>query len=332
MLALLVVLSLFAELVLVAPEIEIDGDVSDWDAAGIAPAATDELGDTEAWSKDPKILSVGSTAEPAERVEANDKCRDLKAVYFYADERWIYVRLDVNQLYEGWCVPSQKYHEGRPVAYPYPNVSSYHIYFRVPGAAISAQSAAAGATDTSLGDFAWHFNVQFDSACYPDGTYAAPFLQWPDWSGVSVSDGIGSFAVDLKRSSFEMRINRTFVEGKLGTKLGKVHVFVASAKLGEPIGAWGEWAHAFDPDDPGGPGEGVGGSDFADHIPSKALDVATGTVRGPLIEVDLSPPAPPEQPAPPAPVGPPMELIAAAIIAVVVAIAAALLLMRRRKK
>ncbi|MEM0267381.1 MAG: hypothetical protein QXV98_02065, partial [Thermofilaceae archaeon] len=245
--------------VLAAPEINIDGDVSDWDAAGIQPAYVDKLGDTQPWSKDPKIVGVGSTAEPSEKVEANDKCRDLKAIYFYADEDWIYIRLDVNELYEGWCVPSQKYHEERPVAYPYPNVSAYHIYFRVPGAVISPQSSAAGASDTSFGDYAWHFNVQFDAACYPDGTYAAPFLQWPDWSGVSVSGDVGSFAVDLKRSAFEMRISRKFLEDKLGTNLGKVYVFVASAKPGEPIGAWGEWAHTFDPDDPGGPGEGVGG-------------------------------------------------------------------------
>ncbi|MEM1523351.1 MAG: hypothetical protein QXU69_09995, partial [Thermofilaceae archaeon] len=131
--------------VLAAPEINIDGDVSDWDAAGIQPAYVDKLGDTQPWSKDPKIVGVGSTAEPSEKVEANDKCRDLKAIYFYADEDWIYIRLDVNELYEGWCVPSQKYHEERPVAYPYPNVSAYHIYLRVPGAVISPQSSAAGA-------------------------------------------------------------------------------------------------------------------------------------------------------------------------------------------
>lgn len=305
--------------------IRIDGDVSDWDAAGIQPVYVDKLGDTQPWSKDPKIVGVGSTAEPPEKVEANDKCRDLKALYIYADENWIYVRIDVNQLYEGWCRPSQKFHQGRPVAWPYPNVSAYHIYFRVPGAVIPAQSSAAGATDTDFGDLGWHFNVYIEATCY-DG-YGSPWLQWPDWSGVGVTGDVGSFAVDLERSAFELRINRKLLEEKLGTKITKLYVFVGSVKTGEPIGAWGEWVHAFDPDDPGGPGEGVGGSDFADYMPDDSLDVRAGVVRGPLIEVNLAPPAPPEA-APQPPIG----LMAGAVAAVVIVAVAAFFLLRKRKK
>ncbi|MCS7105001.1 MAG: hypothetical protein NZ954_05490 [Thermofilaceae archaeon] len=309
-----------------SPAIEIDGNVEDWDIPGVSKF-TDEVGDTEGWSKDPKVVGIGSTAESPDKVEANDKCRDIKAVYFYADENWIYIRLDVVQLYPGWCLVSKKH----PEVYAYPNVSSYHLYFRVPGSLLSPQSSSAGATDTSLGDFAWHFNVQFDAGCTPDDGYAMPFLQWPDWSGVTVTGDWGSFAVDLERSSFEMKINRALLEEKLGTSLGNVYVFIASAKLGEPEGAWGKWAHAFEPQNPGDPGEGVGGSDFADYMPNNSLDVLTGTVRGPLIEVNLSPYRPPEEAPKEAPAFP-IEILAAVAVIVIVAVVAIAIFLRRKKK
>jgi len=310
-------------------KIVIDGDVSDWDALGIQPAHTDELGDTEPWSRDPAIVGVGATAEPADMVELNDKARDLKAVYFYADQDWIYIRLDVNELYPEWCLASMK----PPCPYPYPNVSIYHIYFHVEGLTAPTQSGFSGAAEGSFGNYAWHFLITMDFGC-SGGTYGAPYLQWPDWSGISVTpeNNVGEYAVDLAHSSFEIKVNRSLIENRIGGSLGKVHVFIASFKPGEPQGLWGVWPHVFDPDDPGGPGEGVGGPDHADYMPNGAFDVSTMTVVGPLIEVDLSA-APPAAPAPPEEVaaGPPVALIAAvAVIVVVVAVVAILLLRRRR--
>ena len=62
-----------------SPEINIDGDVSDWNNVP-ALKFEDPIGDTQPWSKDPAIVGKGSTAEPSNMVEANDKCRDLKAL------------------------------------------------------------------------------------------------------------------------------------------------------------------------------------------------------------------------------------------------------------
>lgn len=320
------VCSLVAYAVLAKPEISIDGDVSDWDAAGIMPAYTDEVGDTAAWSKDPSIVGVGSTAEPPDMVDANDKCRDLKAVYFYADEDYIYIRLDVNELYPQWCLVSQKCVGDQCGTYP--NVSVYHIYFHVPDSKISPQSSAAAAAEMSFGTYAWHFNIQFDAGCATvGGPYASPFLQWPDWSGVSVSGDVGSFAVDVERGAFEMRISRAFLEDKLGTKLGKVYVFIASAKLGEPTGAWGTWPHVFEPQKPGDPGEAFGACDWADWMPNDAFDCSAAALTGKPIEVYLGV-APPveERPAEVFPVW----AIAAGVVIVVAALATVVLLRRRK--
>lgn len=252
-------------------EIVIDGDVSDWDLAGISPACVDPVGDTEAWSRNASIVGVGSTAEPPEMVEANDKCRDLKALYIACDKNWIYIRLDVARLYTGWSELSGKMVDGTLIFYS--NVSCYHIYF---DAAPEGQSSSAQATDMDFaeGGFLWDFNIQFDAAW--DGvTYSRPFLQFPDWSGVSVED----FAVDLDNSAFEMRLNRTFIEGRINTALTTLKIFVGSVKQGEPTGQWGTWAHSFDPQHPGCPGEaGWGacgpeldrGHDFADWMPNEA--------------------------------------------------------------
>lgn len=320
---------LAAYTVLTKPEINIDGDVSDWDAAGLVPAYVDEVGDTMAWSKDPSTVGVGSTAEPEHMVEANDKCRDLKAVYFYADENYIYIRLDVVQLYPEWCIVSRKCIGDQCGTYP--NVSAYHLYFHVPDSKISPQSGAAAAAEMSFGTYAWHFNIQFDAGCTNVGDYGSPWLQWPDWSGVSVSGDIGSFAVDLQRSAFEMRISRAFLEDKLGTKLGKVYVFIASAKPGEPTGAWGTWPHVFEPQKPGDPGEAFGACDWADYIPNDAFDCSAAALTGKPIEVYLGV-APPEQP--PAEERPaevfPAWIVAAVVVVVVVALAAIVLLRRRK--
>jgi hypothetical protein len=317
-----------------SPGINIDGDVSDWDTVP-ALKFEDPVGDTQPWSKDPAIVGKGSTAEPSDMVEANDKCRDLKALYVYWDDNWIYIRLDVAQLYEGWSKVSQKCKDSQCATYP--NVSAYHLYFNVPGAAISPQSGFAAAVEGSFGDYAWHFNVQFDAGKW-DG-YGAPFLQWPDWSGVGVSGSVGEFAVDLKNSAFEMKINRTFLESKLfggSGKIEKLRILVGSIKLGEPTGAWGTWPHAFDPDDPGGPGEAVGGSDLADFMPNDAVTMPGGSVKGPLIEVDLTK-APGEKPAAPPeekPAGPafPMELVAAIVVVIIIVVVVAVLMLKRKKQ
>jgi len=253
-------------------EIVIDGDVSDWDIAGISSVYVDPVGDTEAWSRNASIVGVGSTAEPPEVVEANDKCRDLKALYITCDKNWIYIRLDVARLYSGWSEVSGKMVDDTLIFYS--NVSCYHMYFdAVPG----GQSSSAQATDMDFaeGDFLWDFNIQFDAAW--DGiTYSRPFLQFPDWSGVSVED----FAVDLGNSAFEMRLNRTFIESRINAPLTTLKIFVGSIKQGEPTGQWGIWPHSFDPQHPGCPGEaGWGtcgpeldrGHDFADWMPNEAV-------------------------------------------------------------
>jgi len=315
-----------------SPGIVIDGDVSDWETVP-ALKFEDPVGDTQPWSKDPAIVGKGSAAEPPEKVEANDKCRDLKALWVYWDDDWLYIRLDVAQLYEGWSIVSRKCKDDQCATYP--NVSAYHIYFNVPGAVISPQSGFAAAVEGSFGDYAWHFVVTFDAGKY-DG-YGAPWFMWPDWSGVAVSGDVGEFAVDLKNSAFEMKISRKFLEDKLFAgegRIEKLRILVGSIKLGEPTGAWGTWPHAFDPDDPEGPGEAVGGSDLADFMPNDAVTMPGGSVKGPLIEVDLTvapgekPVAPPEEK--PAPAFP-MELIAAIAIVVVVVAVAAVLLLKRKK-
>lgn len=319
---------------LAKPEISIDGDVSDWDAANIKPAYTDEVGDTMAWSKDHSIVGVGSTAELQGKVEANDKCRDLKTIYFYADENYIYVRLDVTQLYPEWCLVSQKCIGDQCATYT--NVSQYHIYFHVPDSKVASQSGAAAAAEMSFGNYAWHFNVQFDAGCSTDGTYGSPWLQWADWSGTSVSGDVGSFAVDLQHNAFEIRISRAFLEDKLGTKLSKVYVFIATAKPGEPTGNWGTWPHVFEPQKPGDPGEAFGACDWADYMPNDAFDCSAASLTGKPIEVDLSVGAPPEQPSPPAKEeqptpGFPMEFIIAIVAIVAVIALAAIMLLKRRK-
>ncbi|MEM2091749.1 MAG: hypothetical protein QXR59_00480, partial [Candidatus Bathyarchaeia archaeon] len=120
----------------------VDGDVSDWDIAGISPVYVNPVGDTEAWSRNASIVGVGSTAEPPEMVEANDKCRDLKALYITCDKNWIYIRLDVARLYSGWSEVSGKMVNDTLIFYS--NVSCYHMYFdAVPG----GQSSSAQATD-----------------------------------------------------------------------------------------------------------------------------------------------------------------------------------------
>jgi hypothetical protein len=256
----------------------IDGDVSDWDALGIQPVYTDPFGDTEAWSKDPSTLKVGSTAELPEKVAANDKCRDLKALYIWCDEEWVYIRLDVAELYEGWSLVSTKATgEGEQVTYP--NVSAYHIYFDLTPGVGQKDSAAASDVDFQKNGYEWEFNIQFDAGLYGEN-YGKPFMQFPDWSIVTIED----FDVDLARSAFETRISKTLLKERFG-ELGTARVFVGSIKPGEPKGNWGTWAHAFDPQHPGCPGEAAWGacgpendrgSDFADVMPNDSLEPPSG--------------------------------------------------------
>lgn len=305
-------------------QIVIDGDVRDWDALNIQPAYVDDTGDTEAWSKDVAIVGIGATSEPADKVAANDKCRDLKALYVWGDQEWIYIRLDVAELYSGWSTVSVKFApDEMPVVYS--NVSFYHIYFDV---ASGGQGDSASASDVSFGDYAWEFNLQFDAGW--DGTgYTKPYLQFSDWTGVSIND----FAVDVSRSAFEMRIQRATIEEKV-EQLETANIFVGSAKPGEPYGNWGTWLHTFDPQHPGCPGEASGGqcgplldrgSDFADIMPSGTLTPPSDErdpashFAGPPIVAALTPAPPSDGEAPPVfpilPTG-----IAIVVIVIVIAI------------
>lgn len=257
--------------------ITIDGDVSDWNALGIQPVYTDPVGDTEAWSKDPSVLGVGSTAEPPDKVAANDKCRDLKALYIWCDDEWIYIRLDVAELYEGWSIVSTKITEDNEQV-TYPNVSAYHLYFDlIPGG--QRDSAAASDVDFSKNGYEWEFNIQFDAGLYGEN-YGKPFMQFPDWSTATIED----FGVDLARSAFEIRVSKALLKERFG-ELGTARVFVGSIKPGEPKGSWGTWPHAFDPQHPGCPGEAAWGtcgpendrgSDFADVMPNDSLEPPSG--------------------------------------------------------
>src|SRR3972149_8003341 len=85
------------------PKIEIDGDMSDW--SDIGPLYVDELGDTQPWSSDTYLLSMGSPAESPGQIPINDEARDLKAVYVYNYTDTIYLRVDVNSLIENWEYP-----------------------------------------------------------------------------------------------------------------------------------------------------------------------------------------------------------------------------------
>lgn len=294
----------------------IDGDVSEWDFLEIKPAYVDDVGDTEEWSKDPAIVGIGATAEPLDRVAANDKCRDLEALYILPTLDWIYIRLDVAELYSGWSTVSVKFAPDE-TRVAYSNVSLYQIYFDV---APGGQTDAASSTDVDFGDYAWEFVLQFDAGW--NGTwYTKPYLQFSDGTGFYIDD----FAVDLSKSAFEMRI-------PLATLLNKVgwfqagNIFVGSAKPGEPYGNQGTLPHAFDPQHPGCLGEASGGrcgplldrgSDFADIMPSGTLtpprseDDPASHFTGPPIVAALN-----IAPAPPT-LGPTEEAIPAYLISLI---------------
>jgi cellulose 1,4-beta-cellobiosidase len=253
-----------------------DGDMNEWN--GIAPVMTDPVGDTENWSKGlgfrgqngsynglwgypPGVIGKGTTAEPinnATQIKLNDECRDLKALYIYNEPDWICIRLDIAGLYPGFNAVSEhpELNASNPsqiIGYlSYPNVSAYQIYFTVPGSSMQ-QTGAAWANDLDFVDATpdyWSFSVQFDG-------YGTPFLQFADWSTAPVT----SWAVNITAGAFEFALNRTYIETKLGVTLGKVGVVVCSLKPGEAWGTWGDWMHAFDPQNPGTPGEiwGAGG-------------------------------------------------------------------------
>jgi len=234
--------------------ITIDGDVGDW--AGVTPVATDPSGDTFQWSKNATIVGVGSTAEKAADVAKNDKCRDLKALYFASDSKKIYMRLDVEGLYAGWDTPT-----GASTAVHFGNVSYFILYCDYqsgPGTASSQVAAAADEVFFSPGNQP-ELYFQFDGvtaqilSCLPGTEY------WvimdnnvpPDYKG-----GI-EIATDIAAGALEISIDRTQLEAHFGT-IGTAHVWVFSYKPGEGWGWWGTWRHNFDPQAPGTPGEDWG--------------------------------------------------------------------------
>lgn len=313
-------------------KIVIDGDVSDWDTLGINPVYVDNIGDTEAWSKNASIVGIGATAEPVDKVAANDRCRDLKALYVATDEQWIYIRLDVAELYSGWSTLSEKATDS--VVLKYPNVSTYHIYFDVmPGG--QKDAAVAADIDFQKYGYEWEFHLQFDAA-WDGATYYKPFLQFSDWSSITVED----FAVDLSRSAFEIRLSRKLLEDRFG-KLEDANILVGSSKPGEPKGNWGNWAHAFDPQHPGCPGEASwgrcgpendSGSDFADIMPNGALEPPSGGWWEDWLSHLISPLvvrlAPPEEGQP----GFSLIWVAAGFAAVILIVITVYMLKRRLKR
>jgi hypothetical protein len=297
--------------------ITIDGDISDW--AGIAPIATDPLGDTEPWSKNVTLLAIGNTSEPADMVPLNDKCRDLEAFYMWSDTDWIYFRLDVNELYEGFNETSLK----PPYTSPYPNVTVYEFYFDVDG--IKSQEGVGehgvektqAATDIDMNTVAgqaWDWHLQ----CNGNSSYAAlcapPYSEQP-FPGLSSGTGL-LWAVDLANSAIEFALNRTALEAQVGvgpggwsyiSELGIQNILVFSWKPGEPTGQWGNWIHAFDPQAPGTAGEVWGApgpsppncpyiySDHADYfevmgtIGDPPSAYTTSGYEGPCFAINLAP-------------------------------------------
>jgi hypothetical protein len=268
--------------------IEIDGDVSDW--AGIAPIATDPLGDTEPWSKNVTLLAIGNTSEPADMVPLNDKCRDLKALYKWAgDPDFLFFRLDVNQLYQGFAMATTK----PPCPNPYADVVYYVFLCDIPGYNVPGYAPndygiaeAPGAADINVANQAkqgWEFYFQTDG----NTSYAA--YQTSTYGSTGFPSGTVQFAVDYDDNAIEFSLKRSNIEAVFGScKLSELNVIVYTIKPGEPTGSWGNFAHAFDPQliantGKAGPGEGpygyeggpnnsdnpVAGGDNADYFDSQ---------------------------------------------------------------
>jgi len=240
------------------------------------------------------LMAVLPTASAA-TIEDNDKCRDLKALYVYTgDASWIYLRIDVNALYAGFNTATTKYCPGQPggcandgahapvAVGPYANIAAYQLYV---DCVSGGQADAAGAADVEFGteNQAWDFNVQWDGS-------GNPWLQYSDWSGEGVTD----WAVGIAAGTYEMRLNRANLEAKFGA-LGTVNVFVGAIKPGECYGQWGHNMHAFDPTDPGCPGEAAWGQCITNPGQAPIADRGTAAIpHGDYADImtagDINPP------------------------------------------
>lgn len=245
--------------------ITIDGDMSDWD--GIEPLYVDEVGDTQPWSTDTDLLSIGSTAEEAGQVPINDKVRDLKAVYVYNNTATIYLRLDVNSLIEDW-------------GYPQMNASCYVVAFDTDFTIGSGMDDLSMACDTYTNSRASWERI----LCWYTGTSA--WVQNTSWAAIDGTWGNLQLAQNVTVGAFEFSMSRTdFPAEWSGQPLA---ITLVSFKPGEkPTSGPNQWLHAFDPQAPGTPGETWGdpgssaqGSDIADVIPGGVDGVdSSGRVR-----------------------------------------------------
>jgi hypothetical protein len=236
-------------------QITIDGDISDW--IGIEPVYVDAVGDTQPWSTNATLLSIGSTAETPEQVTINDKVRDLKAVYIYNDTHAIYVRLDVNSLIENW-------------SYPHMNASCYVVAFDTDLKAGSGKDDLGMACDTYTNSKA---NWERLLVLYSSTEAYIQEIQDTNWVTVDNTEGGLKLAQNITASAFELSI--PLADFPESWKRQPLAITVISFKPGEyPTSGTQQWLHAFDPQAPGTPGETWGnpgssaqGSDAADVMP-----------------------------------------------------------------
>ncbi len=248
-------------------QITIDGDLSDW--VGIEPLYEDAVGDTQPWSTDTTLLSIGSTAEAPEQVTINDKVRDLKAIYIYNDTAAIYLRLDVNSLIENW-------------SYPQMNASCFVVAFDTDLKAGSGKDDLGMACDTYTNSKAnWERLLVF----YSTEAYIQE-IQDTSWVTVDDTGGGLKLAQNVTASAFELSI--PLADFPAFWKGQPLAITVISFKPGEhPTSGTQQWLHAFDPDVPGTPGETWGdpgqsarGSDAADVMPCGADGIdSSGRVK-----------------------------------------------------
>ncbi|HEY4675214.1 MAG TPA: cellulase family glycosylhydrolase [Candidatus Bathyarchaeia archaeon] len=234
--------------------ITIDGDLSDWES--IDPVYVDEIGDTQPWSKNMILLSVGNTSEAGLSGAPFDAARDLEAFYVFADANTIYLRLDVAGL------PSYDWGYGGL------NASAYHVYFDTDRLEGSGQMIGSSASDMLLPSSAyWERHLSWA------GSYA--LLQDENWGYVDGTYGRLSLAQNITVGAFELCLPRSDFPAEWDGNT--LRIVVMALKPGESYGYWGNWLHTFDPQAPGTPGEIAGnpglpakGGDAADVIPGGA--------------------------------------------------------------
>jgi len=282
------------------PVIVIDGDLSDW--TGIAPLATDPAGDTAAWSKN-GTTGVGTTAETPAQIPLADEARDLRAFYaWFGDPNWLCFRLDVENLSLPNVLLNQTH---APAPNAYTNFTAYDLIFDL-GPANGPPPPPAGfgwntdpypdGIDASSGSQPWEFFIQL--ALFGTNPYVA--AAQPPWSsgwfpGIqtgppgTINSTQVQIAWNLTSGSVEFAINRTSVEALYPDHgpLKVENLFIYSWKPGEPTGGWGSWPHAFDPDQPGGAGENVGGHDMADYFEVMGT-MGTNLFEGPCWQLDMA--------------------------------------------